>query len=184
MSGASRDLVSAFRTASKGRFVKPILAVFVWALVAIAPAGAQQAGGMSAMSYYVGTWTCVGGPVGTPPANASVTAVMNGAVLNSSVSIPVQPGIKMAYYVTFATSYDGKGRYIQTTLDSYGSWSVSNAPTWTGNTEQWTDLTTSDGKPGHGEAVRTDNDHYTYTGYGTPTGTTPNFKITCQRQSS
>jgi hypothetical protein len=164
--------------------MKKILAAFILALVAAAPVGAQPAGGMSAMGYYVGTWTCVGGPVGSPPAAANVTAVMNGGVLNSSVSIPVQPGMKAPYYLSFATSYDGKGRYVQTTLDSYGTWGVSSAPTWTGNTEQWTDLTTSDGKPGHGEAVRTDNDHYTYTGYGTPTGTTPNFKIACQRQSS
>ena len=92
--------------------------------------------------------------------------------------------MKVPYSANLVTSYDGKGRYIQTFLDDHGIWSVSYAPTWTGNTEQWTDVTTSDGKPGHGEAVRTDNDHYTYTGYGTPTGTTPNFKIACQRQSS
>ncbi len=136
------------------------------------------------MGYYVGTWTCVGGPVGSPPSTANVTAVMNGDVLNSSVSIPVQSGMKAPYYLTFVTSYDGKGRYIQTTLDNYGSWGVSSAPTWTGNTEQWTDLSNSDGKLGHGQAVRTDNDHYTFTGYATTTGTTPNFKIACQRQSS
>jgi hypothetical protein len=164
--------------------VKQILAAFILALIAAAPAGAQQAGGMSAMAYYVGTWTCVGGPVGSPPTTATVTDVMNGGMLNGSVSIPVQTGMKAPYSANLATSYDGKGRFIQTFLDSYGTWSVSYAPQWTGNTEQWTDLTTSDGKPGHGEAVRTDNDHYTYAGYGTPTGTTPNFKIACQRQSS
>jgi hypothetical protein len=164
--------------------VKQFLAVIILALVAAAPAGAQPTGGMSAMGYYVGSWTCVGGPVTSPPVNANVVAAMNGNVLNSAVSIAVQPGMKMPYYVSFATSYDGKGRYIQTTLDSLGSWSVSSAPTWTGNTEQWTDVTTSDGKPGHGTAVRTDNDHYSYMGYDTPTGTTPSFKITCQRQPS
>jgi hypothetical protein len=164
--------------------VKQILAVFILALVATAPSIAQPTGGMSAMSYYVGTWTCVGGPVGSPPATATVTGVMNGDVLTSNVSVPVQPGMKTAYYSTFVTSYDGKGRYLQTTLDNSGSWGVSYAPTWTGNTEQWTDLTTSDNKPGHGVTVRTDNDHYTFAGYATPTGTTPVFKIACQRQSS
>jgi hypothetical protein len=164
--------------------MKQILAAFILTLVAVAPASAQQAGGMSAMGYYVGTWTCVGGPVGLPPATATVTDVMNGGVMNGSVSIPVQAGMKVPYSASLVTSYDGKGRYIQTFLDDHGIWSVSYAPTWTGNTEQWTDLTTSDSKLGHGEAVRTDNDHYTYTGFGTPTGTTPNFKIACQRQSS
>ncbi len=164
--------------------MKQILAAFILALITAAPVGAQTAGGMSAMGYYVGSWTCVGGPVGSPPATATVTDVMSGGVLNGSVSIPVQAGMKAPYSASFATSYDGKSRYIQTFVDNYGTWSVSYAPPWTGNTEQWTDLTTSDGKPGHGEAVRTDNDHYTYTGYGTPTGTTPNFKIACQRQPS
>ncbi len=59
--------------------MRQILAIFIWALVAVAPAGAQQAGDMSAMGYYVGTWTCVGGPVGSPPATATVTDAMNGA---------------------------------------------------------------------------------------------------------
>lgn len=164
--------------------MKQILVVIILALVASGQAGAQQAGGMSAMGYYVGTWTCVGGPAGAPSTTATVTDVMNGGVLNANVSIPVQPGMNAPYWASLATSYDGKSRYIQTFLDSSGTWSVSYAPPWTGNTEQWTDLTTSDGKLGHGEAVRTDNGHYTYTGYGTPTGTTPNFKIVCQRQPS
>jgi hypothetical protein len=164
--------------------MKQFLVVFVLTFLAAAPAGAQTAGGMSAMSYYVGTWSCVGGPVGAPPANATVTAVMNGNILNSSVSVPVQPGMSEALNVTFAISYDGKGHYSQTTLDSSGAWGVSSAPTWTGNTEQWTDVATSDGKLAHGTVVRTDNDHYTYAGYGTPASTTPMFKTACVRQSS
>lgn len=164
--------------------MKQFLAVLVFALVSVAPAGAQTPDGMSAMSYYVGSWTCVGGPVGAPPANATIAAVMNGGVLNSSVTVPTQPGMQQALNVTFAISYDGKGHYAQTTLDSTGAWSISSAPTWTGNTEQWTDVASSDGKLGHGTVVRADNDHYTFMGYSTPTGTTPAFKTVCQRQSS
>jgi hypothetical protein len=164
--------------------VKRILAVFILALVAAAPAGAQPAAGMSAMGYYVGTWTCVAGPIGKPQANATATYVMNGSILNESVSVPAQNSMKGPYSLSFAISYDGKGRYIQTMLDNYGSWGVSYAPPWTGNTEQWTDLTTSVGELGHGQTVRTDNDHFTFTSYGTPTGSTPNFQGSCQRQPS
>ncbi len=164
--------------------MKHIRAVFILALVAAAPAVAQPTGGMSAMGYYVGTWTCVAGPVGKPQANATATYVMNGGVLNENVSVPVQTGMKASYSLSFAISYDGKGRYIQTSLDNYGGWGVSFAPPWTGNTEQWTDLSTNDGKLGHGQTVRTDNDHFAFTSYGTPTGTTPTFQGTCQRQST
>jgi hypothetical protein len=97
----------------------------------------------SAMGYYVGTWTCVAGPIGKPQANATATYVMNGSILNESVSVPAQNSMKGPYSLSFAISYDGTGRYIQTMLDNYGSWGVSYAPPWTGNTEQWTDLTTS-----------------------------------------
>jgi hypothetical protein len=162
--------------------LKTILAVCIFTVAATTSAGANQGPYMSAMGYYVGTWTCVGGPTGSPPTNATVTDVVQGALLNASVSVPAQTGMSGPYSASLATSYDGKGRYIQTFLDSSGSWSVSYANPWTGNTEHWTDLSTSDGKLGHGEAVRTDQDHYTYTSYGTPTGTTPSFKITCQRQ--
>ncbi len=164
--------------------MRKYLVAFIWIFIAAAPAGAQQAGGMNAMGYYVGTWACVGGPLAQPPVHATVVFAMNGSVLNSSVSVPQQTGMKTPYNQTSATSYDGKGRYLQTSMDSQGYWGVSSAPTLTGNTEKWTDLTTSDSKPGHGDVVRTDNDHYTYTGYPTPTGTTPNFKVSCQRQSS
>ncbi len=164
--------------------MRKYLAAFVWIFVAAAPVSAQQSGGMNAMGYYVGTWKCVGGPLAQPPVHATLVFAMNGGVLNSSVSVPQQTGMKAPYYQSSATSYDGKGRYLQTTLDDRGYWEVSYAPTWNGDTEKWTDLRTSDGKPGHGDLVRVDNDHYTFTGFGTPTGTTPNFKVTCQRQSS
>ncbi len=160
--------------------MKQILPVFVLALLAAAPAAAQPAGGMSAMGYYVGTWSCVGARAGEGPTNATVTYAMSGDVLTGNLTVPAQGKMQTPYYATFATSYDGKTRYIQTFLDGLGSWGISYAPTWTGNTEQWTDSSSSDGKLGHGNVVRTDNDHYTYTGYlDSPT---PSFTTTCQRQ--
>lgn len=164
--------------------MKKILAVCIFSIAAAAPVSAQQATGMSAMGYYVGTWACVAGPVGRPPVNATATFVMNGDVLSESVSVPAQTGMKAPLSINFALSYDPKGRFIQTSLDSNGSWGVSYANPWTGNTEQWTDLSNSDGKLGHGQTIRTDQEHFTFTGYPTPTGTTPDFKGTCQRQSS
>ncbi len=160
------------------------LIAMILALVAVAPAVAQDAGGMSTMGYYVGTWACLGGPVGVGPARATLVAATNGDVLGMRLLLPVQSGVSAPYYLNVAITYDGKGRYLQTALDNEGVWKVSSAPPLTGNTEQWTDITTSDGKPGRTVIVRTDNDHYTVTGYDAQTGGTVNFKAACQRQSS
>jgi hypothetical protein len=163
--------------------MKSFLVVAILAIALAAPASAQQATGMGAMTYYVGTWTCLGGPVGVPPAKATLTYVMNGSILNQNVSVPVQPGISSALTFSFSLSYDGaKGQYVQTALDESGSWSVSSAKPWTGNTEEWTDVSSADGKLGRGEAVRTDQTHYTFTGYPTLSGSAPNFKVSCLRQ--
>jgi len=165
--------------------MRKILAFSAFAAIATAiPAGAQPAAGMSAFDYYVGAWTCAGGPTSRPPAqNVSFTATMDGGVLRELVSVPVQGDIKTPISVSMAISYDGKGHYVQTQQDSFGFWEVSSAPTWTGNTEEWTDLAISDGKLGHGQKLRADRDHFTSTGYG-PTGATPTFKASCQRRSS
>lgn len=157
------------------------LAAFA-AIVASAPAAAHASAGASALDYYVGVWTCTGGPTAKPAAhNVSFTATMDGGVLRELVAVPAQAGIKKPISQSMAISYDGKGHYIQTEQDSFGYWEVSSAPAWMGNTEKWTDLATADGKLGHGQTVRTDNDHFIYTGYG-PTGAAPNFKASCQRK--
>lgn len=178
-------IVSKRRRLGKEKTVKKILALCIFTIVAAAPVGAQQSAGMGAMNYYVGTWACLAGSPSHPTTHATTTFVMNGGVLNQSVSVPAQTQMKRALSISLATSYDGKkGRYVQTYLNNTGAWSVSYANPWTGNTERWTDLSSMSGKLGHAQTVRTDHAHFTITGYPTLTGTTPNFKATCRRQSS
>jgi hypothetical protein len=135
------------------------------------------------MQYYVGTWACVGGPIGPPPVKATATFVADSGVLRQWVSVPMQGKMKGSYAVAFVVAYDAKKhRYVQTLLDNGAEWGVSVAKPWSGNTELWTDLATNDGKLGHTQIVRSGKDTYVVTGYGA-SSTKPNFTVTCKRSS-
>lgn len=137
---------------------------------------------MDAMQYYVGTWSCVGGPAGLPPGKATQTYVMDSVILRLWTSVPVQGKMKKPYHSSEATTYDEKnGRFLLTWLNSDADWNVSVAKPWTGNIERWTDLASNDGKLGHSEQVRIDDKTYSYTAYPTPTSTKADFTMTCKR---
>ena len=164
--------------------MRTILALTVLALVFAAPAGAQPATGMAAMQYYVGTWACQAGPPGSPPSNATVTYTLDSGVLREWVLVPAQGKMTTPFALSIAITYDQKnGRYVQTLIDSQGGWSISYATPWTGNTEQWIDQATMDGKPGHGQTVRTDQTSFSFTDYPTPTSMQAVFQGTCNRSS-
>lgn len=140
--------------------------------------------GMAAMQYYVGTWSCQAGPIGSPPNTATATFTIDSGVMRQWVLVPAQGKMKSPYVLSIATTYDAKnGRYVEALLDNGANWTVSFAQPWTGNTEQWTDQSSSDGKLGHSQTVRTDQNSFTFTGYPTVTSTTPVFQGTCNRSS-
>jgi hypothetical protein len=158
--------------------------LFALAVVFAAPAIAQSTGGMAAMQYYVGTWSCQAGPVGSPPSNATATFTIDSGLMREWVVVPPQGKMTAPYVLSIATTYDAKnGRYVQTLTDNLGGWSVSSAMPWTGNTEQWADQSTNDGKLGRAQTVRTDQNSFTFTGYHPPTATKPDFAGTCSRSS-
>lgn len=160
------------------------LTLLALALGIALPAGAQSMNGMTALQYYVGTWSCTAGPVGSPPSNATATYTMDSGVLREWVIVPPQGSMTTVYAISIAMTYDAKaGHYVQTFNDSDGGWSVSTAPPWTGNTEQWTDQANREGKVRHGQTVRTDQNTFSFTGYPTPTATQPDFQGTCHRSS-
>lgn len=158
-----------------------VLVSFV--LAVLAPMSAQSASGMAAMQYYVGSWSCTGGMVGDPT-HATSTYTMENGILRQSVSVSPTAKMKQPYYITFAMSYDAKHqRYVQTSVDAFGGWTVSSAKPFTGNTEHWTDTASDSGKLGWGDAVRVNQNTNTYTGYASMTSKAPNFKVTCTRNS-
>ena len=140
--------------------------------------------GMAAMQYYVGAWSCTAGNVGQPLVKATATFTIDSGLMHQSVVVPAQGKMTKPYVLSIATSYDAKnGRYVETQLDNMGGWSVSSAKPWTGNTEQWTDQSSSTGKLGHGQTVRTNHNSFAFMGYHSMTSMKPNFKGTCTRSS-
>ncbi|MEO9025958.1 MAG: hypothetical protein ABI329_02770 [Candidatus Tumulicola sp.] len=154
------------------------------AIAVVAPAGAQSATGMAALQYYVGTWSCTAGPVGRTATKATATYTIDSGVMRAWVDVPAQGKMTKPYAFSSATTYDAKnGHYVETTLDNDSAWSVSTSKPWTGNTEQWTDRSTSTGKLGHGQTVRTDQNSFAFLGYPTLTSTQADFKGSCTRSS-
>jgi hypothetical protein len=157
--------------------------LFAFVLAAIAPMSAQSASGMAAMQYYVGSWSCTGGMI-DDPTHASVTYTMDNGILHQWVSVAPTAKMKQPFYIAFEMSWDAKHqRYSETALNYLGGWYVSYAKPFMGNTEHWTDAAASDGKLGWGEAVRVDQNTSTYTGYASMTSKSPDFKVSCTRNS-
>lgn len=157
-----------------------LLALFAMAAL---PAAAQSGSGTSGLQYYVGTWSCIGGPPGQTPGKATITGLLTSGVLYETISAPKQGKMKRAYYSSSSTTYDAKNNRYMVGGVSNQPMSFSSAWTLKGNVETTRDLYSSDGKPGHGTTTRNSNSMYTYTGYPTLTSTKPNFKATCRRSS-
>ena len=154
--------------------------VFAFISASVAAASAETLGGMAAMQYYVGTWACAA--AGEPDSNATATYAIENGVMRDSVVLPPQGKMTAPYQLAIVTVFDAKNnRYVQTSLDNQGVWAVSFAKPFTGNTEEWADNVTSDGKLGHVEVVRTDQTTFDITGYSTMSQTKPDFKVTCHR---
>jgi hypothetical protein len=165
--------------------MKLLLGLSVLVVLGAAPAFAQTPSGTDALKYYVGTWSCLGGPVGAPAVKATITAVMNDGLLTEHVNVPMQSGMTGALSQTYTIAYNpiAKG-YNQIEIDNFGGWGVSKADAWPGHTEEWDELAKSDGRLERDETVRTDQNHYTSTGYASLTDTVPNFKAVCERTST
>lgn len=147
---------------------------------AIAPADAQTPSGMAAMQYYVGTWVCAA--AGEPDSNATATYTVENGVMRDSVVVLPQGKMTAPYQLAIVTIFDAKNnRYVQTSLDNQAMWAVSFAKPFSGNTEEWADNVTYDGKLGRDEVVRTDQNNFDIIGYSTMSQTKPDFKVTCHR---
>ena len=71
-----------------------LLALFA---IAALPAAAQSGAGTSALQYYVGTWSCMGGPPGQPPSKATITYTLDSGILRQTIDAPMQGRMKKAY---------------------------------------------------------------------------------------
>ncbi len=71
-----------------------IMAVFI---ALCSPVAGRSATGESALKYYVGTWSCTGGPTAQKPVHATVTYTMNSGMLENTVNVSPQGNMKTAY---------------------------------------------------------------------------------------
>lgn len=150
---------------------------------AVTGAVAQPPRGMAAMQYFVGTWACKATPVGLPELDVSVRFVMDSGILREwdEIQLPSQP---VPYTISKSISYDAtKERWVQVQLDSKGVWIISNLKPWTGNTEEWLDEASSDGKLGRNETIRTSANEFSFRAYANPTNVKPDLEGTCTRSA-
>jgi hypothetical protein len=169
----------------KGRRpLRKILSLFAFAATVAAPNSVRAASGAAALKYYVGTWSCRAGAIGKPESKSTVTYTFDAGLLHEWVDVPPHGKMTTPYLNSIAMSYDAeKGRYFQTGSDNQGNWWVSFAEPWTGNTEHWTNLASSDNQIRHYTWVRTNRNTYSFTEYPSRTAAKPDFGGTCSRSS-
>ncbi|HEV3092094.1 MAG TPA: hypothetical protein VGX91_11710 [Candidatus Cybelea sp.] len=169
--------------------MKQAFGIFALLLAMGAPAAAQMTpgggAGMDSMQYYVGTWNCMAGPVGQTASKATATYTLNSGLLNETVDVPPSGKMKTAYVGSAATTYDAKNhRYVETWMGNDNGWSVSYAKPWMMTspvTEAWADHANSTGTLSRTTVVRTDQNHFAFSGYPSIMSTKANFKGSCTR---
>ena len=151
------------------------------AVVTLLPAGAQSTTGMAAMQYYVGTWSCSAGTVGSSPLKTIETYAIESDIMREVYTTPIQGSMTKPYVSNLLTAYDAKqDRYVVVSLSARGSLTAGEVRL-DGNTEYWTYTASSSGKLGRGVGIRTDYNHFTFLSYTSPIATEPTFKEICER---
>ena len=164
--------------------MRKTLTLLAFAVIVVAPNGVRAASGAAALQYYVGTWSCQAGAIGKPVVKSTVVYTFKSGLLHEWVDVPPQGKMATPYLNSIAMSYDAaKGRYVQTGSDNQGFWWVSYAEPWTGNTEQWTNLASSDNNIRRYTWVRTNRNAFSFTEYPSRTAAKPDFRGSCSRSS-
>lgn len=142
-------------------------------------------GGMDAMDYYNGSWSCMVGDVGQKPQAGTAMVTTTDGLQRQIITIPPTGKMKMAYVANAVFSWDPKKHvYVETWNGNDAGASISTAKPWTGNTEQWTDLYNSGGKLTHTKVVRTSHDRFDFESYPTLMSWKAVFKGYCTRSAS
>jgi hypothetical protein len=156
-------------------------------------ASAQQATGMDAMRYYVGSWTCKGAPVeekgfsGTV-SDGTATFILQNGTLHERLVIPPKDNQTKTYTLNVTTTYNAaKHRYVSASVDSNENWSVMYAPPFEGGgkLEHWTDHQTSGGDLGRKDVVRYSQNMFAAMSFPSlDRGARPDFRSFCHRVTS
>jgi hypothetical protein len=94
------------------------------------------------------------------------------------------PGQTALYSISKSIAWDAKNsRWVQTQVDNQGQCRVSYLKPWTGNTEEWLDHSSSDGKLGRDETVRTGANEFGFCSYASPSDATASMVGKCLRST-
>jgi hypothetical protein len=152
-----------------------LLAVGAASLVLALTLPARSATGIAAMQYYVGAWSCIGGPVDKQPFHFGVKYTMNADILQIWAQVP------KGYVQSSSLRYDSKNdRFVEVAVANDDTWFVAYR-TISGNKETSVDHVTSDGKLGRLVTVRTSRTSYTSTIYPGLSGGKALLRWTCQK---
>lgn len=124
------------------------------------------AAGLAALEFYLGSWSCAVSARSGAPFRADVTFARDGAqMIRTAVTVPARPG-HAAFSESQLTTWEAnRGVFVQVSLGSDASWSVSEAAPWSGNVETWRDVATDDGTLRREELERVSRDRYVVRNY-------------------
>jgi hypothetical protein len=167
---------TVWKTMRTTRFLALVL------VLALVEARAQAANPMDALQFYVGTWSCVERPAHSPPLSSTFTFAMEANLMREWIDQRRTQGSMRAPAGVNATfAYDSKHhRYVETEMYSDGSWYVSVANPWKGNTIQWVDVA-SWTNLSRWEMTRVNATGFTLASFAKVTDKTPNYTATCKR---
>jgi len=160
-----------------------LLAVMYAAVLAItvAPVHSATPDRMAPLGFYVGTWSCVDGPIGRGTHKGTWTFEMRSGVMFESIIIPKQRDVPYPSVTNATFAFDQKNnRYVETEMDNTAAWYVSVAkPDWK-NVISWKDIA-SWTQLSHWDMARLDLNHFMVVAYPTATAIRPNYKGVCKR---
>jgi hypothetical protein len=155
----------------------PLLAL----LLGAATIKAQAVNPMDTLQFYVGRWSCLERKASDPPLSSTFTFAIESNLMRQWIARPKQGSMRAPYVVNSTFAYDTtRHRYVQTEMDNEGTWYVSVAEPWQGNTIRWVDLATSK-KLSRWEMTRIDNSTFVLESFAKVGDKTPNYTASCKR---
>ena len=161
---------------------RPRTAISVLALLLSAPTiKAQAVNPMDALQFYVGSWSCLERKASDPPLSSTFTFAMESNLMRQWIVRPKQGSMQAPYVVNSTFAYDAtRRRYVQTEMNNDGTWYVSVAEPWQGNTIRWVDLATST-KLSRWEMTRINDTNFTVESFAKVSDKTANYTASCKR---
>jgi len=132
------------------------------------------------MRYFVGTWARSAGTAKNQALyKIKISFEADTEIMREWDAVEI-PGQTVPYSISKSIVWDAKNvRWVQTQVDNVGQWRVSYLKPWTGNTEEWLDQSSSDGKLGRDETVRTGVNDFAFNSYAVPSDQTATIVGKC-----